>query len=419
MPMQDACPYDVVSAAFHSAPNPTLAAMRDREGLYWHPELRCWIATRYEDVQLVMRDDAFSVDKGGDIHNFTRGVPRPKLEQCNDLFSTWMVFADPPQHTKLRAALAKILSPQVVVNLRPLVEKLADELLDRVQSRGRMDFMRDFALPLPALMVEHLLGIPREKTADLKRWSQDIFEFLGSGRADGPVLEAMHASLLECREYFQALVDQRRRKPGHDLVSQLLGLDLDHEQVLASAQMIMVGSNETTAYLLTNSLVALLNHPDQMARLREEPELIERAVEELIRYTGPALSIIRRALRDVSVGGADVRKGDMVCCMLHAANFDPAHFTNPEDLDIARQGNRHLGLGYGIHFCVGAALARMETRIGLSTLLRRFRDFRLSDAHVAWHPNLVLRGTRSLDLRFRSCDAENETLVSSSQQEGG
>lgn len=403
--LKETVKYDLLCPSFYAAPDATWHRMRIEDPVYWHPELEAWILTCYDDIQRIIRDPRFSVDRGGQIGKGGSVQVQDKLDFCNHCFAQWMVFSDPPRHTHLRTLVAKAFTPHLADSLQPAIARLADELLDAVRGVGRMDIIRDFAGPLPALVTAQMLGVPRERIPDLKRWSSDMFELFGAGRATDEVIEATYRSLVACREYFGALIAQRRNSPSNDLISKLIAVEeqgskLNEEELTGACITLMAGAYETTTYLISNGLLALLQHPDQLQRLRENPTLIDSAVEELLRYDGPALSVVRRVIEDTEIGGKCLRTGQKVYCMLHAGNRDPARFPEPDRLDIGRKDNRHLGLGQGIHFCLGAVLTRIETKIAINTIVQRLPDLRLDTHELTWVPNLAMRGLQALPVAF-------------------
>lgn len=399
--------YDLLSPEFYAAPNATLHQMRAEDPVYWHPQLESWILTRYNDIHSVIRDGRFSVDRGGQIGK--GGSPRvsDKLNFCNRYFAQWMVFCDPPRHTRLRTLAAKAFTPQLVDSLHSNIKRFANELLNAVQDIGRMEVIRDFAVPLPALVTAGMLGIPKEHIDNLKCWSTDIFMLFGAGFATDSVVEATYHSLVECIKYFDELIVQHRSSPSGDLIDQLLATGdqesiLSEEELTAMCITLMVGAYETTTYLISNGLLALFRHPDQLQRLWENPLLIDSAVEEFFRYSGPAFSVVRRAIEDIEIGGKCVQADQKIYCILHAANLDPARFPDPDQLDIGRKDNRHLGLGQGIHFCLGAMLTRLEAKVAINAIVQRFRDLRLDTDELTWMPNLAIRGLYSLPVIFEA-----------------
>lgn len=356
-------------------------------------------------MQNVIRDPRFSVDRSGQIARGGSLQVQDKLNFCNHFFAQRMVFSDPPRHTRLRALVAKAFSPQLVDELRPAIARFADELIESVRDTGRMEVICDFAVPLPALVTAQMLGIPRERISDLKRWSSDMFRLFGASLATDEVIEATYHSLVLCREYFDCLIAQRRKNPGNDVISKLItveeqGITLSEEELTGACITLMAGAYETTTYVISNGLLALLRHPDQLQKLRENPKRMDSAVEELLRYDGPALSVVRRVIEDTQIRGKHLRSGQKVYCMLHAGNRDPERFPNPDQLDIERKDNRHLGLGQGIHFCLGAALTRLETRIALNALFQGLPTLQLDTDELIWEPNLAMRGLRTLPVVF-------------------
>jgi cytochrome P450 len=403
--LQSTVKYDLLDPSFYVAPDQTLHQMRAEEPVYWDPLLEAWILTRYDDIQSVIRNLGFSVDRGGQIGKGGSSRVQDKLDWCNRFFAQWMVFSDPPRHTRLRTLAAKAFTRQMVYDLEPFIKRVADELIDRVIDVGRMDIIDDFAVPLPALVTGQMLGISRECIADLKQWSGDMFALFGAGLATDEVIEATHRSLIACKKYFDDLIAQRRKNPGDDLIGQLIaaeeqGSTLSEEELTGICITLMAGAYETTTHLIANGLLALLQHPDQLQRLREDLTLIDTAVEELLRYDGPALSVVRRAVEDTQIGSTRVRAGQKVYCMLRAANRDPAQFLEPDRLDIGRQDNSHIGLGQGIHFCLGAALTRLETKLAINAIVQRLPELHLDRDELTWVPSLAIRGLYSLPVVF-------------------
>jgi pimeloyl-[acyl-carrier protein] synthase len=397
--------YDLLNPLFFADPNPTLHRMRTEEPIYWHSQLQSWILTRYFDIYSTIRDPQFSVDRGGKIGNSLSLQVKDKLDFCNHYFAQWMVFSDPPRHTRLRILVAKAFTPQLVDSLHPLIQKFADELLDAVQGVEEMEIIRDFATPLPALITAYMLGVPREHIPELKRWSRNMFMLFGAGFATTEVVEATYESLVECIKYFEDLITQHRKRPSNNFIDQLIAAEdqgsiLSDEELTATCITLMAGAYETTTHLITNGLLALLQHRNQLLMLRENPKLIDHTVEEFFRYCGPAFSVVRRPINDIQIDGKWIRTGQKIYCILHAANHDPARFPEPHRFDITRKDNRHLGLGHGIHFCLGAALTRLETKIAINTIIQRLVDLRLDTENLVWIPNLAMRGLKALPVAF-------------------
>jgi cytochrome P450 len=315
-----------------------------------------------------------------------------------------MLSRDPPDHTRLRRLVSKAFTPRMVELLRPRVQAIADALLDAVADRGEMDLIDDYAFPLPITVIAEMLGVPPADRDQFRAWSDTLVAAVPPMPAGPEATEAAEG----LRRYLEALFEERRRAPAEDLSTGLLqaeeaGDRLSKEELQGMMYLLLVAGYETTANLIGSGVLALLQHPDQLAALRGDPALLPSAVEELLRFCAPvATSTLRYAADDVALGGVVIPKGDMVLVVITAANRDPVRFPFPDALDITRADNKHLAFGHGIHYCLGAPLARLEGEIALGTLLRRMPDLRLSVAPGAltWRPSLVLRGLTKLPVVF-------------------
>jgi pimeloyl-[acyl-carrier protein] synthase len=365
-----------------------------------------WVLTRYADVLSVLTDKRFSAD---DRNSRMSGRGRRELMAEGQLqqedFEPSMLRLDPPDHTRLRSLVTRAFTPRAVEALRPRVEEIVQEHLDTVAARGRMDVIRDLAYPLPVIVIAEMLGIPTEDRERFKHWSDEVVRTLGIVSSPEDVRRSMQAGR-ELRQYLEAIAAERRASPREDLLSALLAAEeagdkLSTEEVFSTVQLLLIAGNETTTNLIGNGLLALMRHPDAMAELRADPSLMENAVEELLRYDSPVQMTSRVPTEDVEVDGKVLPRGTVVLLLTGAANRDPAQFTEPDRLDIHRQDIRHLSFGQGIHYCLGAPLARLEAPIALNALLQRFPDIRLDPAdHLEWGDNTVLRGLRRLPVVF-------------------
>ncbi|WP_353929678.1 cytochrome P450 [Okeanomitos corallinicola TIOX110] len=397
--------YDLLNPLFFANPDPILDQMRIEDPIYWHSQLESWIVTRYVDVYNIIRDPQFSVDRGGKIAKSKSLSVQNQLDFCNQYFTQWMVFSDPPRHTRLRNLVGKAFTSQLIRSLHPLIQNFADELIDGIKSAGKMELIQDFATPLPALVTAKFLGIPVEDIPLLKCWSRDMFMLFGAGWASEKVVNTTYHSLVESIQYFDDLIAHYRRFPGDNLITQLIAAEdcdsvLSNEEMTAICITLMAGAYETTTYLISNGLLALLQHPQQLQMLQENPQLIDSTVEEILRYCGPAFSVVRRAIAPVEIDGKLIDEGQKIYCVLHAANHDPDKFPLPNKFDITRLENRHLGLGQGIHVCLGAALTRLETKIAISTILQCCQNIHLEQQQLTWIPNLAMRGLQTLPILF-------------------
>ena len=365
--------------------------------------MEAWILTRYDDVVGVLKSPRFSADRRKARNRFAQ-LANAMQEEVGPLGrATTMLSADPPEHTRLRNLVSKAFTMRMVEAMRPHIQEITDELLDAVDSSSSFDLIHDLAYPLPVIVIAEMLGVPPEDRDEFKRWSDDLAATLGGPFVAPDVLERARTSGQEMADYFRGVIAERRRKPREDLLSGLIAAEergevLSEDELLATCMLLLAAGNETTTNLIGNGMVALLRHPDQLDKLRQDFSLIEPAVEEFLRYDGPVTSTARVALEELEIGGKAIEEGQLVLTVLAAANRDPAQFSNPEELDIARQDNRHVAFGFGTHFCLGAPLARVEAQIAFKTLLRRWPKLRLASAEVEWGPSFILRGPKSLPI---------------------
>jgi cytochrome P450 len=391
------------STAFTEDPYPTYAAARASTPAYWCEPWQAWVVTSHAAVvEVLRRPDRYS-SAGYELamlESMERvrpgGAPALAAHYSTDVLS----ITDPPVHTRLRRLLVASFTPRVVERLRPRVVSLVDDLLDGLDG-DRVDILAGLAYPLPALVIGELLGVPSADQAAFMRWSADIVAFVGTGATDATRLEAAERSMAEFRGYLEPLIAELRARPSDDMLG-LMARPARHEDELTDAELVatcvtlLFAGHETTANLIGNGLLALLRHPDQLAALRADPGLAAGAVEELLRYDSPVQRNRRRATQDTELGDVTVRGGDRVLAFLGAANRDPAVFPEPDRLDIGRPPGRHLAFGHGIHYCVGAALSRLEAPIALTAVLERYPGIALAEAPIRWKPNIAFRGLEEL-----------------------
>ncbi|MGH7790177.1 MAG: cytochrome P450 [Candidatus Binatia bacterium] len=362
------------------------------------------VVSRHQDVAAVLGDARFTVDRQqadvfkrlqpfqGLSPGFTRAITRNLL------------MLDAPDHTRLRRLVNKAFTPRVVEGLRPRVQALVDELLDAVAPRRQMELIHDFAYPLPVIVIAALLGIPAEDRERFKHWSDTLTALLDPLQA-ARGLGGCEQAYTEIGAYLRPIFAERRRAPRDDLISGLVAVEdqgqrLDETELLSLTMLILGAGHETTTNLIANAVVALLRFPDQRRRLQEDPALIGSAVEEFLRYDSPVQATDRVATVDCELGGHPLPRGKTALLLLGAANRDPARFADPDRLDIARTENPHLAFGHGPHFCLGAALARLEAQLAIGTLLRRFPDLQGDAQPKDWKRSVVLRGPTALALRW-------------------
>jgi len=293
----------------------------------------------------------------------------------------------------------------VVEQMRPHIQRIVDDLLEAVQARGQMDVIHDLAYPLPIIVIAEMLGLPVEDRQRLKDWSDDLFAVLGTVRHSPNLMERASHSLAEITDYVTALGQERRLQPQEDLLTALVtvvdqGERLTREELVANVSVILSAGHETTANLIGNGVLALLQNPDQMQKLSDDPALVTSVVEEIMRYDNPVQIVYRSASEEVEMEGKRIGQGQLVNMILGAANRDPAQFSEPDRFDVTRDEGRHVGLGLGIHFCLGAPLARLEGQIAFTTLLRRFPQLRLATDTLEWQDHPTFRGLKSLPVTF-------------------
>jgi cytochrome P450 len=363
-----------------------------------------WIVTTYDDAIAILKDPRFTKDiqkvsppEGGQD---TAGERASVIHQL----LTWrrdMLTVDPPDHSRLRSLVSKAFTPRMIEQLRPRIQQITDELLDAVQAQGRMDLIADFAFPLPITVISEMLGIPSKDRQQFRVWSQTITPV---GPKPGEALVALEAFV----QYIKTLLADKRAHPGSDLTSGLVqveerGDSLSETELISTIFLLIVAGHETTVNLIGNGTLALLQHPEQMHLLQQDPSLLPSAIEELLRYTAPvSLSTQRWASEDIPMHGKVIRKGEMVFVSLIGADTDPQQFPDPEVLNIMRQENQHVAFGKGIHYCLGAPLARLEGQIAIGTLLQRLPNLRLvsEPEQLTWTQNPILRGLTSLPVTF-------------------
>lgn len=387
-------------------PYPFYEKLREQDPVHWD-ELGFWVLTRYDDITFVYTDPRFSRAQG-----LMRGYERlPEDGQkiaapVYGSFSKTMFYSDPPYHTRLRGLVSKAFTPRAVEQMRPTIQRITDELLDEVEEQGQMDLIPDFAYPLPIMVIAEMLGLPGGDRKELKGWSDDLFAILGTVKRHTPEsLERAAQSLKKLTDYVTALSQARRVDPQNDLLTALVavveaGERLSQEELAANVNILLSAGHETTSNLFGNGVLALLQHPEQMQKLRQQPELIGLTVEEMMRYDNPVQVAYRSAAEDVELGGKLLHKGDLVNMVLGAANRDPQRFSDPNRFDVTRDEGKHLGLGLGIHFCLGAPLLRLEAEIVFNTILRRFPKLELASDSWEWQEQPIFRGVKSLPVRF-------------------
>ncbi len=398
--------HHLLDPAVLADPYPLYRHLREEDPVHWDPYLHAWVITRYDDVVTVLTH--FSADRTPSPE-FFEALGAAQFTPVAHVMVKQMLFLDPPAHSRLRKLAAPAFMPARVRPLRHHIQKIAGRLIDDVLARGtgRMEMLRDFAEPLPAIVTAEMLGVPVEDHRKLKEWSATFAGILGNFQHNPDELERILDAVDRLTAYFEEAILQRRQQPRDGLVQALMSSEVDgdrltDEEIIANCIITMVGGQETTTNLIANGILSLLRNPEQLARLRAQPQIISDAVEELLRYESPTQHTARVAPGDFVLGDKQMKKGQAVIAVLAAGNRDPQRFPDPDRLTLDRPDNRHLAFGWAAHFCFGAPLARLEAQIAFETVLRRFARLDLTEDELTWRENLALRGLKALPLRYEA-----------------
>jgi pimeloyl-[acyl-carrier protein] synthase len=384
---------DFFSPEIRADPWPFFARLRAADPVHHRPG-GDWLLTRYADCQAVLADPRCSSNPA---HEAQPAEGSPARQAGSNL----LLFLDPPDHTRLRRLVSKAFTPRRVEGLRPRIAELVDTLLDEVAGERTFDVLEALGYPLPVIVICDLMGVPKGDRNDLKEWSTAASRLLDPD-VEGATLEQGLLGAMALAGYFDQLFEERRRSPQDDLVSGLVAAEeagdrLSADELRAITVLLFIAGHETTMNLIGNGTYALLRNPDQLALVRDDPEVARPAIEELLRFDGPVHATARVPTEDIDVGGTTIPKGDRMIVALGAANRDPAEYPDPDRLDVTREDNRHLTFSHGIHFCLGASLARVEGQVAIPRLLQRFPDLQLA-AEPSYREHLVLRGLTELQV---------------------
>lgn len=354
-----------------------------------------WLVSSYEDAETVLKDPRFIKD-----------ITKIYGEEAASVFSSNMLFSDPPDHKRLRLLMQKSFTPQLIAGMRDHIQDIADDLLDAVSSQDHMNLIDDYAFLLPIIVISELLGVPLEDRDKFRVWSNSIIDTSNQDTSEDIVIQHMDEFVKYLGEWFSKV----RENPGNDLISQLLlaeehGDRLTEQELYGVVILMIIAGHETTVNLIGNGVLALLEHPEQRKLLQDQPELIHGAIEEMLRYNGPVeFSTSRWASEDFEFRGVQMTRGDLVIVSLNSANRDPRQFIDPDIFNITREKSQHLAFGKGIHLCLGAPLARLEAEIAINTLLQRFPNIQLRGniQELEWRPGMLVRGVKELPLSLNN-----------------
>ncbi len=398
--------FDPLDPAFRVDPYPFYARLRQEAPVHQTP-LGSWAISRYADCAAVLKDQRWSSDLRN-VDAYRMAVEQGLIDPDQEILNRTPPFLvrDPPDHTRLRGLVSKAFTPKVVEGQRPHIQQLVDSLIDLAAERGSLEVIEELAYPLPVTVICELLGVPPEDHETFKEWSRELSRGLDPAAfLDPDKVDRRRQAGNAFADYFRALIEERRTRPGDDLLSALIAAEesgerLTGEELVATCIFLLAAGHETTVNLIGNGTLALLRHPDQLELLRDDPSLARSAVEELLRYDAPVQMAIRTTVQDMEIGGATVRRGQQVALLLGSANRDPDQFPDPDRLDLTRADNHHLAFGFGLHFCLGAPLARVEGEIAFATLVRRLHGLELRTEALEYKENIVLRGLAALPVGF-------------------
>ncbi len=387
-------------------PYPIYRELRENDPVHWEESLQTWVLTRYSDVSSVLNDKRFSSNR---VSQARERFPDPELAPLFDTLAHLMLQRDEPDHARLRGLIQAAFLRTSIEQWEPSIQSRVQALLDTGLAKGSMDFMQEFAVPLPLLVISEIVGIPAQDRHRVKAWCDDFSRVALNFYAHITPEQLRRGldSVLAFREYLRGKVDPLRVSPSKDLLTSLVQAEHEHsrltlDELLANALLLMNAGNETTTQLLGNGLAALLQHPDQLQKLRDDRSLIPNAVEEFLRYDSPVQFLGRVASEDVELREKKIHRGQIVLVIMGSANRDPEQFPDPDRLDVTRTGNNHLAFGHGRHFCAGSNLARLEARLAFGTILDRLKTIELETTDLKRQDNFNLRGFRHLPIRIAS-----------------
>ncbi|GCE09019.1 cytochrome P450 [Dictyobacter aurantiacus] len=397
---------NMISPEYFADPYVLFEQIRENDPIHWNALFGFWILTRYDDIYSALQDRRFAstVTPRSSLLASLAPEDLAALPAVAGYLTMFMQGMDPPLHTRQRGLIHRSFTPRMVEHMRERIESIVTELLDAVQAKGEFDLMDDLAFPLPSTVIFELLGIPLELRDSVRRSSETIAAFVSLTTPAPGQLQQMAASLQIVADQLRPIIAQRRTQPQNDFLSSLVQVEehgeyLSEQELIILITMLLFAGHETTTNLLGNGIFALLNHPRQWELLKANPSLVNGAVEEMLRFSSPVTIISRFITEDLTMDGKRIHKGEQVRLALGAANRDPKHFPDPNAFNITRKPERILSFGFGIHFCVGAALARMESQIVLTELIRRMPNLRIANDSYQWRPNLAMPGLLSLPVK--------------------
>ncbi|CAN5430708.1 cytochrome P450 [soil metagenome] len=401
--------FNPLDPAILADPYPTYRWLQVHDPVHWgapgdpHTE-GCWYITRYADVVAALKEPRLGLE-------IWRVLPERQSQALSEtqkpivaMSKQWMVLRDPPAHTRLRSLVQRVFTPRMIERLTPRMEEIVQRILASVAEQGHMELLSDFALPLPVTIIAEMLGIPPADQAMFMPWSRALAAVIEFEQNEAVMAQGSQA-VLELAAYLHEIIAERRRRPQEDLISALITLEdagkrPGEDELIGTITQLLFGGNEPVVHLIGNGLLALLRHPQQLENLRGQPGLLETAIDELMRYDSSVQMTFRYALEDLTFGDKLLRQGDQMAIVMGAANRDPAQFSEPDQLDLARTPNRHMSLGVGIHYCIGGALAKAEAKAAFTGLLQHLPDLALATPEPTWRKAVAVRGVEQLPVTW-------------------
>jgi cytochrome P450 len=383
-------------------PYPYFKVLREQDPVHWNGRYRTWFIHKHADVIGALREPAFSSDRVRPVFE-DRLTPeqREARKPTFDVLKHWMVFLDPPEHTRLRKLVQPAFTPRSIARMRPRVEEVVRATLAELADRETFDFVRDLAYPIPAIVIAELIGVPAEERDLFKKWSDDILTLVFGAEGQADRRDLAQKGLVELTDYLRAMIQRVRRSPGDNIISAIVGAQdvdppLSDDEIISTVALLVFGGHETSTNFIANGVRQLLLHPDQLALLRANPDKVAVAGEEILRFDGPSRMEARLLVNDVELRGKKLRAGENVLLVQSSANRDAEVFEEPDSLDVTRHPNPHVGFGHGLHHCLGNFLARLEGQVAFIEVFDAFPDLALAGEPEVWHPTMMSRGMKSL-----------------------
>ncbi|WP_066304288.1 cytochrome P450 [Bacillus sp. FJAT-29814] len=382
-------------------PHSYFRQLRNEDPVHWNERWKGWIITKYSDCQTLMQDPRISANR---LNERVLNKMNDEGRYVAEVMKNWMVLNDPPDHTRIRRVLQKAFSPRAVEAMREATQNIVNQAIEEIVDKDKVDIVSEFAFSVPSNVLSVMLGLPKEDFDKVKQWTHDLNTLVFIDLSEGDRHKKAYLAVKEMSNYFEDKFKERRANPGNDLLTALIDANEDgiltDEELIAQCILLFQGGHETTTALISSAILHLLKNPDQMQKLKENPSLINNAVEEFIRFDGPAKGNVRLALEDIEIRDKVIKKGDRMIISNASANRDEDIFENPDIFDITRNPNPHLGFGHGSHYCLGNQLARLEARIAINSFVQRIEEVKLADRELNYHPTAVARLLKSLNIEI-------------------